>query len=120
MSILNPIPTATPDYAALAADKIREHAQQTFQTITHAFNNGAKLFWQHPRVTPLEIAAALGADAKEVFELHGKLGALIASVKPEAIAPGMAVIGGFTYNADGTVTVVPQPPASDANGANAE
>jgi hypothetical protein len=71
------------------------------------------LFWQHPRATPAEISAALGTDAKEIFELHGKVGALLASVKPESIASGAAVVGEFSYNSDGTVTVVDQAPAND-------
>jgi hypothetical protein len=48
---------------------------------------------------------ALGSDAKEIFELHAKLGALIASVKPEAISEGSAVVGNFTMNDDGSVTI---------------
>jgi len=38
--------------------------------------------------------------------LHGKLGALLASVKPEAVADGVSVVGQFTMNEDGTVTIL--------------
>ena len=61
-------------------------------------------------MTPDEIAAALGTNAQEVFALHYKLGQLIGSVKPEAIAEGFSLVGEFTYNEDGSVTVVhPEP-----------
>ncbi len=56
------------------------------------------------------LAAALGTDAEEVFELHKKLGMLIASVTPAAIAPGMSAVGVVEYNEDGTVTVVEESP----------
>lgn len=111
MSILNDLaPAPAPNFAQLAADNIKRQTQQTFLTMVQAFNSGAKLFWQNSKATPAEISAALGADAREVFELHGKLGQLLASVKPEIIAATAAIIGQFEYNEDGTVTVL-----SDSN-----
>ena len=65
------------------------------------------MFQQNPQgLTPDEIAAALGTNAQEVFALHYKLGQLIGSVKPEAIAEGASIVGEFNYNEDGSVTVV--------------
>lgn len=113
MSILNPVPQAPkPTHAMVAADNIKRQARDTFQSMTKAFNSGARLFWANSLATPQQIAEALGTDAKEVFELHGKLGALIASVKPESIAVGAAVVGQFQYNEDGSVTVVTPPESS--------
>lgn len=98
--------------AQRVADQIKQQCRMTFQQLVQSFNQGANAFWKNPRAKPSEIAAALGTDAKEVFELHGKIGALLASVKPEAIAAGSAVVGEFTINANGTVTAVdPVPPA---------
>jgi hypothetical protein len=80
-----------------------------------AFNQGSKQFWNNPQASPSQIASALGTDAKEVFELHAKLGALLVQVRPEAIQEGLALVGQFTYNEDGTVTInpkVPNPPAA--------
>jgi hypothetical protein len=82
-----------------------------FQQLTSVYNDGARNFWANPRATPQEIAEALGDRAAEVFQLHGKIGALLASVKPESIEPGMSVVGQFTVNQDGTVTV----PEASAN-----
>lgn len=89
-----------------AANRLRNLTRQTYQQMVSAFNQGSSIFWQNPMgASPQEIADALGADAKEIFELHAKLGALLATVKPEAIAEGSSVVGQFTVNGDGTVTI---------------
>lgn len=97
------------------ANSIKGSARQTFQMMVNAFNIGSKTFWKNPNATPSEIAAALGTDAKEIFQLHYALGQLIGSIKPEAIEQGLLVIGQFTMNDDGTVTIsdsLPNPSGS--------
>lgn len=111
MSILNPQPAPQVDPAARIAAQLKQQARNAFQQLVGVFNQSAQAFWTNPRAKPSEVAAALGTDAKEVFELHGKIGALLAEIKPEAIAEGLAAVGQFTYNQDGTVTVV-EPVAS--------
>lgn len=91
--------------AQRTAQQMVRQAKSLYDGLVATFNEGARNFWQNPRATPQEIAAALGTDAKEVFELHAKVGAFVASINPEAVAPGAAVVGEFSYNADGTVTV---------------
>lgn len=91
--------------AEKVARQLKAETRQAFANMVKAFNNGAKSFWTNNRATPAEIAATLGSDAKEIFELHGKLGALIASIKPEAINEGSSVVGSFTTNEDGSVTI---------------
>ena len=89
------------------ANRIKNQTRQTFQNMVNAFNEGSKIFWQNPRgLTPTQIAEALGTDAREVFELHYALGLLINSIKPESIQEGWDVIGQFTMNEDGTVTII--------------
>lgn len=105
MGILDNQNTPEIDPAVRVANQIKQQARMTFQQLVQAFNQGAQSFWSNPQVPAGDIAAALGADAKEVFELHGKIGALLATVKPEAIQPGLSVVGQFTYNEDGTVTI---------------
>lgn len=105
MSILNNPQTPEVSPAARAAQQLKQQARMTFQQMTQAFNLGAQTFWKNPRCTPQEIAAELGTDAKEVFELHGKLGSLLAGVNADAIKPGTDAVGQFTVNQDGTVTV---------------
>lgn len=111
MSILNDNPSQPIPAAEVVANQIKRKARSTFNSMVVAFNEGAKTFWTNGAASPSEIANALGSDAKEVFELHYKLGQLIASVKPEAIASGNGLVGNFTMNEDGTVTVIdpPQP-----------
>lgn len=107
MSILddNTVPPM-PQPAKMAANRLISMTKQTYREMVQAFNQGAQIFWQNRMgASPSEIAAELGNDAKEVFELHYKLGQLIATVKPEAIAEGASLVGNFTMNEDGTVTV---------------
>jgi hypothetical protein len=105
---------AEPTPAERAARNMIRQAKQTYEVLVGAFNEGAERFWKNPMATPQEIAAELGTDAKEVFELHAKIGAFIATINPEAIVPGSAVVGEFSYNADGSVTVpVVEAPAEE-------
>lgn len=97
----NPVPPQN-----IAADRLKGLTRSTFQHMVMAFNLGSQIFWRNNGASSSDIAGALGTDAREVFELHYKLGQLIASVKPEAISQGLSVIGNFTMNEDGTVTVV--------------
>jgi hypothetical protein len=104
--VSNPVPPAR-----IAANRLINMTKHTYQQMVNSFNGGAQVFWQNSMgAAPEDIAAELGTDAREVFELHYKLGQLIATVKPEAIAQGAAMVGNFTMNEDGTVTViVPEP-----------
>lgn len=106
MSILdNPHANINND-AKIAADQLKLTAYNTFQVMTRAFNGGAKIFWNNPSATPTQIANELGTDAKEIFELHYALGQLISSIKPETINETLNIIGSFTMNDDGTVTIL--------------
>lgn len=101
-NVSNPVPPAN-----IAADRLKGITVSTFQQMVMAFNMGSQLFWRNNEASPQQIADALGNNAAEVFELHYKLGQLISSVKPEAIAEGAGLVGNFTMNEDGTVTILP-------------
>lgn len=106
MGVLDSTPEPEVSAAERVARQLKQQCRMTYQQLVQSFNQGAQQFWKNPRAKPSEIAAALGTDAKEVFELHAKIGALLATVNAESIAPGAAVVGQFTMNADGTVTAV--------------
>jgi hypothetical protein len=106
MSILDYSPPNPVDNASMIANTIKFTTRQTFQMMTNAFNRGSDSFWNNHQATPAQIAEALGTDAREVFELHYALGLLINSIKPESIQEGWNVIGQFTMNEDGTVTIL--------------
>ena len=108
MSVLDTPATPEANNARTAAVHLKQQARMTFQQLVTAFNHGATQFWSNQKATPQEIAAALGTDGRELFQLHAKIGALLAEIKPESIAPGAAVIGTVTYADDGKVTVVPK------------
>lgn len=105
MSILNDRKVPEVDPAVLVSKQLVNQAKNTFDNLVSVFNSGSRQFWKNPRATPQQISAALGKDAAEVFALHAKIGALLEQVKPEAIAEGKSVVGEFTVNSDGTVTV---------------
>jgi hypothetical protein len=113
MSILDNNLQPPVNKAVKVANSIKGTTRQTFQMMTNAFNAGSKNFWNNPHATPTEIAEVLGTDAREVFELHYALGQLINSIKPESIQEGWDVIGQFTMNEDGPVTIVESVPPPD-------
>jgi len=88
------------------AATLKLQAKNIYNNMVSTFNRGSKMFWNNPSATPEQIAMALGTDAKELFELHYKLGQLISAVDPIAIATGVSVIGQFSMNEDGTITVL--------------
>jgi hypothetical protein len=111
MSILDNSPGNVIPPATRVANQLINMTVRSYQQMVETFNRGAIMFWQNPQgLTPDEIAAALGTNAQEVFQLHYKLGQLIGSVKPEAIVQGFSVVGEFTYNEDGSVNVVHSDP----------
>lgn len=74
--------------------------------LVRTFNEGSQRFWSNPDATPEQIADALGTDGKELFQLHARIGAILADVSPGLIAPGVAVIGAVAYSEDGRVRIV--------------
>lgn len=108
MSILDNISSISP--AQNAANNMRNQARDLFGAMVNVFNSGSQEFWNNSNATPEEIANELGSDAKEIFELHSKLGQLIASVKPLVIEEGLSLVGNFTLNDNGTVSIITQVP----------
>lgn len=95
-----------PPAAQRTALELLRSTKQTFELMTMAFNRGSRQFWNNENgATPQEIADELGVSAREVFQLHAKLGQLIAEIKPESIQEGLSCIGNIVYNEDGTVQV---------------
>lgn len=105
MSILNnPVPTIPQTPAAIAA-RLKGQARSTHSFLVRMFNEDAKAFWNNPNATPEQLAAALGTDGKELFQLHAKIGELLAQVTPNEIAEGLSVVGQFSYSEDGRIVL---------------
>lgn len=79
--------------------------KRTYEGMVMAFNRGSQSFWGQTPEDQQAVLNILGTNAREVFELHGKLGALLAEIDPEKIQEGLSVVGAFTYNEDGTITL---------------
>jgi hypothetical protein len=108
MSILNDESQNLPQPAEIAAQRLVHITKQTYNQMVIAFNQGSEIFWNNGNgATPEQIAIKLGTNAKEIFELHYMLGQLISNIKPESIQEGVSLIGQFTMNEDGTVTILP-------------
>lgn len=107
MSILDGNSTPDPVPAATrVANQLVNTTVRTYQMMVDAFNRGSTMFWANSQgLTPTEIADALGTNGQEVFQLHYALGQLIGSVKPEAIAEGASLVGEFSYNEDGSISI---------------
>lgn len=116
MSILNNESNNQIESAQVAAQRLIQITKHTYQQMVNAFNQGSEMFWRNGNgASPSQIASALGSDAKEIFELHYAMGMLISNVSPNSIQEGLSLIGQFTMNEDGTVTVV----ETDTNSENA-
>ena len=89
------------------AESLKSQAKNIYNSMLGVFNRGSKMFWDNPNATPEQIALALGSDGKELFSLHYKLGQLISTIDATAISEGSSVVGQFTMNEDGTVTILP-------------
>jgi hypothetical protein len=108
---------ATPiDPATAAANAITAMSRRTFRDCAAAHRRLFDLFWNNPRATPQEIAAALGTSALALFTAHAALGAAIEAAVPGTVtyAPPRA----YTVNPDGSLTVGdPVTPLSEHPGA---
>lgn len=104
LNIGTKFPPTTPEDIA---DSLKSQTKLLYSNMVNTFNRGSKMFWQNSKASPEQIATALGTDAKELFELHYKLGQFINTINSSDIIIGMSVIGQFTMNDDGTVTVLP-------------
>lgn len=99
----NPMQSNNPDQIA---NRLKDQAKNVYNTMVSVFIRSSKMFWDNPNASPEEIAQALGTDAKQLFELHYKLGQFIAEVNPSDISEVSSVIGNFTINENGTVNII--------------
>ena len=105
MSMLeNDMSFQDPESKRVAKDLIFT-TRRTYQSMVHAFNQGSRTFWGASPEVQQAALDFMGTNAAEVFQLHGKLGALIAEINPDDIQEGLSIVGAFTYNEDGTVTL---------------
>lgn len=98
----NPIPNNPIEISK----RLKNQAKNVYDTMVSMFIRTSRMFWSNPNATPEEISEALGTDAKKLFELHYKLGQFIAEINPSDISEVSGIIGKFTINEDGTVTVL--------------
>ena len=96
-------------------NRILRMSHNSFEELLKTQNQGIKMLWEHPELTPQEIIDKLGADAIKVFQFHGALTDLILGI---AAADGVDVSErlkfpkyAFTIDQDtGKITVDPDTP----------
>lgn len=99
-------PVQNPLAEKQAAQRLIDMTKFTYEEMVRAFNEGAELFWDNREgLSASGINAELGTNASGVFYMHARLGDTIALIDPSAIADGLSVVGTFTQNEDGTVTL---------------
>jgi hypothetical protein len=107
MSILNRTQNAPEQIppAKRVANRIKMQTVQTYQNLLQIHEDGIRSFWNNPNATPQEIATELGTDAAEVFSIHYKLGEFLTQFNADKVNESRALIGQFTQNEDGSVTI---------------
>lgn len=103
MSILN---NNNQDEAKMVADSLISEAVGLYNHMNDIYTNGTHKFWKHPSLTPQQIANGLENKGKELFLLHYQLGQLLNSINPGSVDNVNSVIGSFTMNDDGTVSIL--------------
>jgi hypothetical protein len=107
MSFLNDAPAPINPSPEQIAEELKQDARTTYRRLRNVFTLGAEKFWRNPHATPEALALALGTDGQEVFQLHAKIGELLAQVDPEIVTSVMQnTVGQFVYEEDGSVRVV--------------
>ena len=102
-------PSSATVRAKTKADKLKTATVNTYRNMLSTFIDGAENFWNSQDATPQEIADQLGTEASGVFYLHARLGEVLALVDPTTVSETLSIVGEFTQNGDGTVTVIPPP-----------
>lgn len=77
-----------------------------YNHMSETYTNGTLKFWKNPECSPAEIAGSLGNKGKELFLLHYQLGQLLNSINPGSTDSINNIIGNFTINEDGTITIL--------------
>lgn len=99
-------PTVGIPPAVRIANELRRDAKVNFDRLVASHEAGLRKFWANPAATPGQIAEALGADAAEVFALHGTLAAVIRQVKPDQALSHVDDFGKYELRADGTLEIL--------------
>lgn len=115
MSLINP----TPSPAAQAVAQMANQVQNAYNAAFNAWRAAVMATWKNPVIgnTPQAIASAMGTDAVNNFTASGDTASYLSSQSKllfdaatdaknqAAITAVNAVIGAFTANSDGSVTI---------------
>jgi hypothetical protein len=111
--IKQPITPTAPTKEQLLAGKIRNIKTITakaYEELVKIQQEGIEVFWKDRRLTPQEIATAMGEDAVKVFQFHGFLTDCIKSIATaDGIEPEIKLPTNAFEVVDGNIIVSPHP-----------
>lgn len=113
MSLLSPPPLPPQPTQAQLAQLQRNFLEQSFVLLTKApynmflmWKSGVELIWKNSQgLTPAQVVTFLGTSAVELFSMSADFAALLEKHSPGITADVVALIGPFTPNSDGSITV---------------
>jgi len=111
--IKQPITLTAPTKEQLLAVKIRNIKTITaraYEQLVKIQQEGIEVFWKDCRLTPQEIATAMGEDAVKVFQFHGFLTDCIKSIATaDGIEPEIKLPTNAFEVVDGTLVISDEP-----------
>jgi hypothetical protein len=92
--------------------RILNMTAQTYNQLVQTQKQGINMVWKNQQgLTPQQVCDSLGENASKVFDFHGILTEVIATIATiDGVEPDISLpTNAFTRNEDGTITVSDQP-----------
>jgi hypothetical protein len=91
----------------LIAKRLKAQPAIRFKQFLSTWEADIKALWSAP--DPQAVLDFIGPMAGELFQVSGKTGMYLESLKPGCTSTAMALVGKFEINHDGTVTIISKP-----------
>lgn len=86
-------------------EQLKNMGRMTKEQMRRSVIQGAMLVWKNRSATPAEILAAMGTNAVAFFDKHAETVAFLVPNDPALMPELSKIIGKYTKNEDGTITV---------------
>lgn len=105
-----PIPLTKEQLLAAKIRNIKTITARAYEQLIKIQNEGIETFWKDGRLTPQEIATAMGEDAVKAFQFHGFLTDCIVNIATaDGIEPEIKLPTNAFEIVDGNIIVSPHP-----------
>jgi hypothetical protein len=107
---ITPTPPTKEQLLAGKARNIKTITARAYEQLIKIQQEGIEVFWKDRRLTPQEIATAMGEDAVKVFQFHGFLTDCIKSIAvADGIEPELSTPTNAFEVVDGTLVISDDP-----------